>query len=65
MFCLSDNCRDFSGSPRCNLNNVCNSQPHLPQLTYPVSYFEIVFSVLTGFSVNLSANLQAVEIIWE
>jgi hypothetical protein len=34
-------------------------------LTTPLSYFEIVFSVLTGFSVNLSANLQAVEIIWE
>jgi hypothetical protein len=30
-----------------------------------LSYFEIVFSVLTGFSVNLSANWQAVEIIWE
>jgi hypothetical protein len=30
-----------------------------------MSYFEIVFSVLTGFSVNLSANLQAVGIIWE
>jgi hypothetical protein len=30
-----------------------------------LSYFEIVFSVLTGFSVNLSANLEAVEIIWE
>jgi hypothetical protein len=30
-----------------------------------LSYFENVFSVLTGFSVNLSANLQAVEIIWE
>jgi hypothetical protein len=30
-----------------------------------LSYFKIVFSVLTGFSVNLSANWQAVEIIWE
>jgi hypothetical protein len=29
------------------------------KITKTVSYFEIVFSVLTGFSVNLSANLQA------